>query len=116
VRKTPAVIALVLTAALTACGGSSTPPAGQSQAAAACKTGGSQAASLAAQAAALNPRFATLSADEAALAANEAQTQAAVSDDGTDDGGGIAGATGLGTSGSFKIITDCTSLGLSVTP
>jgi hypothetical protein len=97
------------------CGGSSAPPAGQTQAAAACKTGGTQAASLAAQAAQLNPRFATLSTDEAALAASEAQTQSALSD-GSDGGASVTGATGLGTPGSIKVITDCTSLGLSVMP
>jgi hypothetical protein len=70
---------------------------------------------LAAQAAQLNSRFATLAVDEAALAANESQTQAAISD-GTDDGSGIAGATDLGSPGSIKVIGDCTSLGLPVTP
>jgi hypothetical protein len=95
--------------------GQNAPPAGQRQAAAACQTGGSQAATLAAEAAQLNPRYATLSVDEAALSANEAQTQSVLSD-GTDDGSSVAGATDLGTSGSIKVITDCTSLGLRVTP
>jgi hypothetical protein len=92
--------------------GHSAPPAGQAQAAQACKSGGSQAAQLASQAAAANPRFATLAADENALAANEAQTQNELSD-GTDDSG-IVGAEGLGTPGSIKVITDCTELGLPV--
>jgi hypothetical protein len=115
VRKRSVVLAVLLTAALTSCGGSSAPPAGQSQAAAACKSGGSQAATLAAQAAQVNSRFATLAVDEAALAAKEAQTQGTISD-GTDDGSGVAGATDLGSPGSIKVISDCASLGLPVTP
>jgi hypothetical protein len=113
------VAGLLLAAfALTACGGSSTPPAGQAQAAAACKTGGAQAATLAQQAAARNPKFATLSADESALAASEAGQESELSDgDSTDDGGlgDLAGANALDSSGGIKVLSDCTSLGLSVT-
>lgn len=104
--------------ALSACGASSAPPAGQVQAAAACKTGGSQAATLASQAAAVNPKYATLAADEHALAANEATQQNVLSDgNSTDDSGlgDLTGANALGSPASLKVLSDCTSLGLSVT-
>jgi hypothetical protein len=102
---------------LAACG-SSSPPAGQSLAASACRTGGAQAAELAAQAAATNPRYDTLSVDERALAANE-QVQTNELSDGTatDDSGlgALAGADTLGSSANLKVVSDCVSLGLPVT-
>jgi hypothetical protein len=103
----------VAAAGLLGCGHGA-PPAGQAQAAAACKGSGAQAAQLASQAAAVNPKFSTLAADEAALAASEAQQQSELSD-GTSDNGGLVGATSLGTPGGIKVISDCTALGLPVT-
>ena len=100
------------------CGGSSPPPAGQSQAAAACAGSGTQAASDASQAASLNARYATLSADEAALASSESTEDNELSDgNSTDDSGlgALAGANSLGSSAGIKVISDCVSLGLSVT-
>jgi hypothetical protein len=102
---------------LTACGGSSAPPVGQTQAAAACKTGGASAAQLAGQAAALNPIYATLSADENVLAGSEAGQVNELSDgDPTDDSGlgDLAGADATGSGADVKVLTDCTTLGLSV--
>lgn len=110
-----AVPAVALSFGLVACGGSGAPPAGQSQAAAACKDSGTEGATLAAQAAKLNAKYSTLATDEAALVASEAGNAAALSD-GSDDGSGIAAETGLGSTGSLKVISDCTSLGFSVTP
>jgi hypothetical protein len=106
-----AALAIAGLIALPACGHSS-PPAGQSLAAQACKSSGTQAAQLAAQAAAANPKYATLAADENTLAVSEAQQQSEISD-GTDDGG-LVGAEGIGTPGGIKVITDCTQLGLPV--
>jgi hypothetical protein len=114
-----AAAAVLSAAALAGCGGSSNPPAGHALAAEACQTGGQQAATLASQAAAANPAFATLSADEAALAANEQQQNSELSDGNSSDDSGLgslAGADALGSTGDIKVISDCTRLGLSVTP
>jgi hypothetical protein len=104
-------------AAMTACG-SSAPPAGQSQAQAACLAFGAQAAQDAQQAASLNSKYATLSVDEAASAASQGQTSSELSDGNPSDDSGLgalAGTTSLGTGGGIKVISDCVSLGLSVT-
>jgi hypothetical protein len=112
-----AAVAAVSLAVLSGCG-SSTPPAGEPDAAKACASSGTQAASLASQAAALNPRYATLAADEQADAASEATTQDELSDgsSGDDSGlGALAGSESMGTGGGIKVISDCVSLGLPVT-
>jgi hypothetical protein len=111
------LIASVLLAVLAACG-SSQPPAGQAQAQAACKSSGSQAATLASQAATANPKYATLSADESALASREATQENELSDGNPSDDSGLgalAGADSIGDSGDMKVLSDCVSLGLSVT-
>jgi hypothetical protein len=111
------VAALALAAALTGCGHSA-PVAGHSLAQQACLSGGSQAASYAAQAAAQNPAYATLSADEARLAATDSQQASELSDGSSSDDSGLGAltqTTNLGTSGGIKVLTDCVSLGLSVT-
>jgi hypothetical protein len=97
--------------------GSSAPPAGQAQAAQACQSSGSAAATLASQAAALNTKYATLATDEKADAAGQATTENELSDgnSGDDSGlGSLAGTESIGTGGGVKVITDCVSLGLSV--
>jgi hypothetical protein len=117
--RVAAVASLALVAMIGAgCGGSGRPAAGEAQAAAACKTGGAQAAQLASQAAASNAKYATLAADENALAASESTQQNELSDgSGGDDSGlgDLTGATAVGSAASTKVLTDCTSLGLSVT-
>jgi hypothetical protein len=98
--------------------GSSTPTAGEPDAAKACASSGTEAATLASQAAALNSRYATLAADEKADAANEATTEDELSDgSGGDDSGlgALAGSESAGTGGGIKVIGDCVSLGLPVT-
>ena len=97
--------------------GSSAPPAGQAQAAQACQSSGTAAATLAAQAASLNSKYATLAADEQTDAASQATTESELSDgSGGDDSGlgALAGTESVGTGGGVKVITDCVSLGLSV--
>jgi hypothetical protein len=114
------VLALsVISLALVAGCGSSKPPAGQPQAAAACKSSGATAATDAAQAAALNPTYQTLATDEQADAASQATTANELSDGSSSDDSGLgalAGSESLGTGGGIKVITDCVSLGLSVHP
>jgi hypothetical protein len=98
--------------------GSSKPVAGAAQAKLACASSGALAASDAAQAAAVNPKFVTLAQDEQAQAASEATTASELSDGSSGDDSGddaLAGTEGLATTGNFKIITDCVSLGLPVT-
>lgn len=115
------VVFVVLGAALalTACG--SKPVAGEALAQQAClaaQQSAPQAAQDASQAAAANPKYDTLSADVAALAAQEGQQDSELSDgDSSDDSGlgALANADSLGSGSDFKVITDCVSLGLSVT-
>jgi hypothetical protein len=102
------------------CGGSSKLVPGQSEAASACQDSTSspvQAAALATHAAAVNPKFAVLAADEGALAASEANEEGELSD-GTSAGdssvGSLAGADAIGSGPDIKVVTDCTTLGLSV--
>lgn len=102
---------------LAGCGSSSKLVPGQSEAAAACQSGGVHAAALAAHAAAVNPRFAVLSADEGALAATEANQESELSDgSGSDDSGlsALAGATAIGSGADNKVLADCVALGLPV--
>jgi hypothetical protein len=98
-RSSRFVLLTVVALALVAGCGSSKPVAGAAQAKAACAT------------------FATLAADEQAQAASEATTASELSDGSGDDSGddALAGTEGLTTTGSFKIIGDCVSLGLPVT-
>jgi hypothetical protein len=105
---------------LSACGGSSGPPAGQAQAQAACQ---SQDPNLSAQdaaaAAKLNSRFSTLSVDAAARAASARTQENELSDGSSSDDtglGALAGADTLGQGGGIKVLTDCVGLGLKATP
>jgi hypothetical protein len=116
-RSRTILVAAGLLVVLAGCG-SSNPPAGQTQAAAACKSSGSQAATLASQAAAANPKYAALSVDESALATSQAGQENALSDGNSSDDSGLgalAGADSIGSSGDMKVLSDCVSLGLSVT-
>ncbi len=99
---------------LTGCGHSA-PVAGKALAQQACLGSGAQAAADAAQAARLNPAYATLASDEASLAGNESQQNAELSDGTSSDNSGLTSTTAIGTSGGIKVLTDCVSLGLSVT-
>ena len=112
-------VAFVAAAAVSGCGGGHAITPGQADAAAACRGSGSAAALAATKAAAVNPGFSTLAADENALAASES-TQVADLSDGTtaDDAGTGALASGLdlGSAARQKVIADCVSLGLPVTP
>jgi predicted component of type VI protein secretion system len=116
-RTYRSVLLAVAALALVAGCGSSKPVAGAAQAKLACASTGAQAAADATQAAAMNPKFATLATDEQAQAASEATTASELSDGSGDDSGNdaLAGTEGLTTTGSFKIIGDCVSLGLPVT-
>lgn len=114
-RKT-AITLVFAGLSLTACGGSG-PPAGTTQAQAACSTPDAQlAAQDAAAAAKLNSRYATLSVDEAARAAAAGQQTGELADGTGDDSGlgALTGATTLGSGGGIKVIEDCTSLGLHI--
>jgi hypothetical protein len=113
-----AVIVLLGALTLGACGGSSAPAAGQVQAAAACKTGGANAANLASQASQVNSRFAKLAVDEHALAASESSQDGELNDgDSSDDSGlgALTQADSLGSTADLKVVGDCVALGLSVT-
>jgi len=113
-----ALSATAVAAALTGCGGGHAFTPGQAQAAAACQGSGSAAALAATKAAAVNPSFAALAADENALAGSEAQQTQTLSDGSSDDAGAAALVSGvdLGSAARQKVIADCASLGLPVTP
>jgi hypothetical protein len=118
--RTPSIAAVVLVSllALAGCGGASKVVAGQTDAAAACESGGVRAAALAAHAAAVNPRFSVLAADEGALSATEANQEGELSDGtGSDDSGlgALTGVTAIGSTASDNVIRDCVTLGLPVT-
>jgi len=118
-RTVPIVAALALSAVLLGGCGSSNPIAGHSLAADACRSSGQQAATLASRAAAQNSTYATLSADEAALLASERSQTGELSDgNGSDDSGlgALEGADSIGSGSDIKVISDCTSLGLPVSP
>ena len=112
------VIAGIVAAVATGCGGGHAFTPGQDQAAAACRGSGSAAALAATKAAAVNPAFSTLAADENALAASQAPQAADISDaDPTDDAsvGAVAAGVTLGSEAQQKVIHDCINLGLPVT-
>jgi outer membrane murein-binding lipoprotein Lpp len=116
-RRLRFIIAAGVAGLLLAGCGNSSPPAGQSDAASACRSGGAQAARLAAQAAATNPKYDTLSVDERALAANEQVQNNELSDGNPSDDSGLGALTGadsVGSSADLKVLSDCVSLGLPV--
>lgn len=110
-------VAIFLAAVVAGCGGGHAFSPGQAEAAAACRGSGSAAALAATKAAAVNPSFATLAADENALAASES-TQVSDLSDGSSDSSTAALVAGvdLGSAARQKVIADCVSLGLPVTP
>lgn len=110
---------IAVAAVLTGCGGGHAFTPGQAEATAACQGTGTAAALAATKAAAVNPSYATLAADENALATGESSQVADLSDGtASDDAGASAVAAGvdLGSADRQKVIADCMSLGLQVTP
>jgi hypothetical protein len=116
-RRLSLLVAAGVAGVLLAGCGNSSPPAGESFAASACRSGGAQAAELASRAASANPKYDTLSVDEQALAANEQVQNNELSDGSSSDSSGLgtlANADGLGSTAGLKVVSDCVSLGLPV--
>ena len=108
-------LAALVATGIAACGGGHAFTPGQADAQAACTGAGSQAAVAAARAAAKNPAFSTLAADETALEASDS-TQAASLNDGSGDATAVAAGIDIASPARQKVIADCVSLGLRVTP